>query len=271
MKKLLIEDVQVGISTGGMACGLVPGHVVVEARIRDLETGTVTYHSLAEVGGMPNFVETDVSTFDTQIEENYDDEEAWDIVSTGQTGGYGDYSELYADFEAHEDCDEDHALIWKYLAYMARADWDETNRMKTESVGKCLGDYEIPVCDAEREYLDEQEEDDGEGDPSASLREEDMIDTIRQEYVGLRADRDHFNLDDDDTLCGDYDFEDVIRDDNGIEYKVRGGYSLDDQGEITWISRMTWQRLSPDGADEDVGSIAEKAYEFLRDLLDGLL
>ena len=37
MSKFLIEDIKVGISEGGIACGPVGGHVVAEARIRNTE------------------------------------------------------------------------------------------------------------------------------------------------------------------------------------------------------------------------------------------
>ena len=159
MSKFLIEDIKVGVSEGGIACGPVDGHVVAEACIRNTEDGTVTYHSLAEVEGTLNFSETDDSIFDIQIEEDYENEEAWQKVTDGEAGGYCDYDEFYEDLKTLDICDEDHVLIWKYLAYMVRADWDEIDKMKAESVGKCLGDFEIPVCDAEQDFLDAEEED----------------------------------------------------------------------------------------------------------------
>ncbi len=158
MKSFLIEDVRVGISKGGMACGPVGGHVVAEVQVRDMESGEQSWHSLAEVEGTLNFIETNESTFDTQIEEDFDNEEAWQTVKDGDAGGYCDYYEFYDDLTAHDTCDEDHAPIWKLLAYLVRADWDETESFKTECIGKRLNDLEIPVCDAEQNYLDELSE-----------------------------------------------------------------------------------------------------------------
>lgn len=158
MKKFMIENVQVGVSKGGMACGPVSGHVVAEVCVRDVEAGTVAYHSLAEVEGTLNFTLSTESTYEGQIEEDYEDTEFWDKISAGENGGYTDYNEFYADLESHELCDEDTALIWKYLAYMVRADWDEIDKMKELSIGKILGEFEIPVCDAEQDYLEEKEE-----------------------------------------------------------------------------------------------------------------
>lgn len=153
MSKFLIENIQVGISEGGIACGPVSGHVVAEARIRNTDNGIVTYHALAEVEGTLNFTETDESTYDIQIAENYDDEEAWEKVSGGEAGGYCSYDEFYEDLRAQEICDEDHVLIWRYLAYMVRADWDKIELMKANSIGKCLEEFDIPVCDVERDYI----------------------------------------------------------------------------------------------------------------------
>ena len=159
MSKFLIEGIQVGVSAGGVACGPIGGHVIAEACIRKLDDGAVTYHSLAEVEGTLNFTETDESTFDTQIEEDYDNEDAWEKVANGEAGGYCDYSEFYEDLENHDICDEDHALIWKFLAYMVRADWNEYDELKQISIGKCLGDFDIPICDAEQDYLDDHKDD----------------------------------------------------------------------------------------------------------------
>ena len=155
----MIEDVKIGVSKGGMACGPVEGHVVAEVRIRDTETNTVTFYAVTEVGGTLNFASTPESTYDIQIEENYNDKEAWKKVDDGEDGGYSDYDEFYEDLEKHEICNEAFAPIWKYLAYIVSVNWDEVNRMKAESIGKCLGEFEIPVCDAEQEYLDSLDED----------------------------------------------------------------------------------------------------------------
>ena len=158
MKQFVIENVQVGVSKGGSACGPVGGHVIAEVRVRNVEDGVITYHSLAEIENSLSFTLSNESTYDGQIEEDYDDTEFWDKISAGENGSYNDYNEFYNDLENHENCDEDRSLIWRYLAYMVRADWDEVDRMKANSIGKILGTFEIPVCDAEKEFLDIKEE-----------------------------------------------------------------------------------------------------------------
>ena len=94
MKKLLVEDVKVGTTEGSIACGPVGGNVIAEICLRDMEEGTVKYHSLAEVDGIPNFIETEVSTFDRQIADDPDDEEFWNMLSEHCVEGIGDYADI---------------------------------------------------------------------------------------------------------------------------------------------------------------------------------
>lgn len=155
MKKLLVEDVKVGTTEGSIACGPVGGNVIAEICLRDMEEGTVKYHSLAEVDGIPNFIETEVSTFDRQIADDPDDEEFWNMLSEHCVEGIGDYADIFDNQEEMKLRDPEGLLIMKYLIYMVRADRDEAEQLKAKSIGKCLGDFEIPVSDSEQEYLDD--------------------------------------------------------------------------------------------------------------------
>ena len=203
MKKLFVEDVKVGVSKGGMACGPVSGSVVAEVCIRDLEEKTVKYFSLSEVEGIPNFFETDDSTYDRQIEE-VDDEEFWEMLSAHAVDGFSDYVDVFENQEDMELHDPDHLLIWKYLVYMVRADWDEIEELKAESVGKCLGDFEIPVSDVEQEYLDdmadEEPEDETEDETEKETEDEgpetmeEMISALNDEFSGLEIRTSEMNL-----------------------------------------------------------------------------
>lgn len=142
MKKYLIKDVKVGVSKGGIACGPVSGSVVAEVCIRDQETGTEKFCSLTEVEGIPNFFETDESTYDRQIEE-VDDQAFWDMLSEHSVEGFGDYRDFYEALDEAEPEEREELLIWKYLIYMTRANWDEIDQLKEKSVGKCLGDFKF--------------------------------------------------------------------------------------------------------------------------------
>ena len=158
MKQYIIESVQTDISNGGISCGPSFGHVVVEVCVRDVKTREVTYHNLEEVEDTLTFTKCKESIYNGLIEENYDDEEFWNAVSKATVGEYADYDEFFEDLEKHETCNEDNELIWKYLVYMARVDWDEVDQMKVKSVGKVLGEFDIPVCDVEEEYMERNED-----------------------------------------------------------------------------------------------------------------
>lgn len=158
MAKWLIEDVKVGESKGGIACGPVGGHIVAELQLRDTEEDAVSYYGITEVEGTVNLTESDQSLYDIEIEEDYDDKAAWEKVSNAEAGGYCDYHDFYEDIYNLDTFDEDNVLIWKLLAYFVRASWEEIDAMKAKCIGKALEEIEIPICDAEQDYLDEQEE-----------------------------------------------------------------------------------------------------------------
>ena len=162
MKKFLVEDVKVGSSKGGVACGPVSGSVIAEVCLRDVEDGNVKYHCLTEVEGIPNFFETDISSFDQQIEDDPDNEEFWEMLSEHSVGEYCDYYDYFDHWEEIELHDENHLLVWKLLVYLVCSDSEKAEKMRAECIGKYLGDFEVPVSDYEKEYQDdmaEEEED----------------------------------------------------------------------------------------------------------------
>lgn len=254
MKKFLIEDISVGVSKGGIACGPVSGLVVAEICLRDTETNTVTYHALTEVGGTLNFTQSNRSTFDIQVEENYADSASWAIVEDSFSGGYSDYEEFYEDLPS---CDEEHRIIWKLLACLVRADWDEIAEMKGLYTGKLLSDIEIPTCDAEQEYMENQEED--------------SLDAIRDEYVGLQVNIGLFDFKEGESPEGDYTFEETIQGQDGSEYKCILGFDLDDDGTIKYIPSIRCKKRQDDGTFAETTFIPAEAYERLRDELNGMM
>ena len=162
MKRFLIEDVRVGISQGGIACGPVPGNVIGEIVLRD-EDGKATYHCMAEVSGTLNFYESEASLYQGQIDENFDNAEFADLLESSFTEGYDNYSDFYEEINAMQPLSVI-ARIRKYLTYMVRADWPEIDSLKADTIGKLISDNEIPLCDAEAEYLEETNNENKEGE-----------------------------------------------------------------------------------------------------------
>ena len=257
MKKFLIDGFTAGVSKGGMACGPVGGHVVAELRLINTEDNTVSYHSMTEVEGTLNFTESDISTYEIQIKEDYEDKEAWATVEAAYAGGYSDYDEFYEDLKT---CDENHRLIWKLLAYLVRSSWDEYDRMKFRCTGKYLNEIEIPVCDTEQEYLENHEE-------------EDPMEDIRDEYIGLAVNIGLFDFPEGESPEGSYSCKRTCSGKDGNEYLCTLGYDLDNDGIITYVSNIKCKKIiGPENeVYEDVSPIPVEAYELLRDELDGML
>ncbi len=267
MKKLLIEDVKVGVSKGGMACGPVPGSVVAEVCLRDMEEGVVKYDSLVEVEGIPNFFETDESTYDRQIDE-VDDEAFWDMLSEHTASEFSDYVGFFDYQEELEKHDPEHLLIWKYLIYMARASWDEVEQMKAKSVGKCLGDFEIPVCDVEQEYLDDMADEESEEDESL----EKMIEDLSDEFSGLEIDTSGMDLEEGDTAEGTY-FSDIFFKEGQGEYKLKYSFEVDDEAEIMYVNvPEVEKKVGEEYVPCPEGEVsAERICEVLRETMNGWL
>lgn len=263
MKKLFVEDVKVGVSRGGMACGPVSGSVVAEVCIRDLEEETVKYYSLTEVEGIPNFFETDVSTYDQQIEE-VDDEEFWDMLSEHTASDFTDYVDVYANQEEMELHDPDHLLIWKYLIYMVRADEGGVEQLKAKSVGKCLGDFEIPVCDVEQEYLDENGEELEDTEPDD---QESLLERLNDEFSGSAIDMSNFDdLDEDESPAACYSSY-VKFHEGDKDYQLQYSFWVNDDAEITSIDWPTCEKLIGEKYEAcPVGEVsARRIYDVLRE------
>ena len=162
MKRFFVEDVRVGISKGGIACGPVPGNVIGEIVLRN-ENGKAAYHCMAEVAGTLNFYESESSIYQGQIDENFDNAEFANLLESSFTEGYDSYYDFYAEVNAMQPLSVT-ARIRKYLAYIVCADWPEIDRRKADTIGKLVSDIQIPLCDAEAEWLEETNDKDEEGD-----------------------------------------------------------------------------------------------------------
>ena len=69
-------------------------------------------------------------------------------------GYYFDYEQFYEALTQHKVAPEELALIWKYLVCVIRLEWDESNRFQKQSIGKIFGEFKIPICDVEQNYID---------------------------------------------------------------------------------------------------------------------
>ena len=102
MKKFLIEDIHVGVSKGGIACGPIPENVIGEIVLRS-DDGKVFYHCLAEVAGTLNFFESEVSIYQEQIDEEFDNPEFANLMENSFIEGYGSYYDFYKEINLAPD------------------------------------------------------------------------------------------------------------------------------------------------------------------------
>ena len=158
MKRYLIEEAKCGVSEGGMACGPVPGTVVASLKVNDGKR--VRWLSLAEVDGIPNMIVTDEDIYDTLITDDFSDEFV-DFVNdhtVNEFDGIEIDDGYYTTYGCiRENPDNPAGPVMKLLIALVRCDMDETEALIEASTGKYADEIDIPLCDMEEEYLEEQE------------------------------------------------------------------------------------------------------------------
>lgn len=154
MAKYLIEDIQVGVTAGGMACGPIPGNVVTEMKVRNTEDDSVIFYGITEVMGIHNFTKSEESLYDIQMSDT-DDEDAWKKVYDADVGIESIYDLTSGDSSDPKAAEE--VSLWKLLMFFVRAGWDDVNQMKPKCIGKYLEEIEIPVYEDDDEDEDEEE------------------------------------------------------------------------------------------------------------------
>ena len=145
----IIEEVKCGVQDGGIACGPVDGAIVAEIRIKAQEK--ISYYSLAEVTGIPNFYKSDESLYDSLMDTDIDDETIKKINRCFLE--IGEYDEVFENSKEIEDFP-----ILRYLIYLVRADWDEVENLKVRTIGRDIADIIVPASDVEEEYMEELED-----------------------------------------------------------------------------------------------------------------
>ncbi|MCQ2097965.1 MAG: hypothetical protein MJY87_08510 [Fibrobacter sp.] len=160
MSKYIVKNIQCGLS----ACGLCADTVNVEVEFQD-ETGKSVFISAVEFESFPNIYRTEESVYQKLLNSGAESEAAADKLSRKELDELGDEffgnmnancvvynGEGYAGFYDDKKCGGDLHDAIRFVVYIVRSDWDEIDRAKKEFVGKAIGDFEIPKCDAERAW-----------------------------------------------------------------------------------------------------------------------
>lgn len=153
---LKIKNARYGITSGGMACGPIFGHVIAEVELVDTETGETCFYTDEEVEGTINIYKTDESVLDTLLSEPME-EEFWNKMEQKEVLSYVGYEEFYFDVGFRQGNFEQDQ-IYRYLIYLVRASEDEFERFLAHTKGKRIIDVIIPKTDVEKEIEEEREE-----------------------------------------------------------------------------------------------------------------
>lgn len=283
MKKFLVEDVKVGVAGKGFACGPVPGYVIAELCLRNTVNNEVEYHSLSEIEGMPTFNQMKKSTYDAYMAENIDPV-LLEEIQAGEVKSYDNYYDFYSDLEEHK-INEEIAPVWKLLAYLVRADWDEVDQMKKKCLGRCIGDFDIPVCDEEEDFMEEraeeddsddyEDEEDFENDAAGESSEgrDELLDKLEAAFVGQKIDVNAFvDRKENESPEGDYSAE-VMFSEGDKDFRLTYSLTVNADAEIRSISWPISEKLA-DGEyrpclDTEIG--VKRIYDIMFAELEGWL
>ena len=148
----LIKSAQVGADEGGIACGPCGGFVVAEICVADKD-GNEFYLSNGDIEGFPNMCKSTEPLIGIILDMDAPDKEV-EKVNNAHIDVGEDYCDIWEDKE-----NEDYLLL-KYLVYLTLGDEDDIKDFIEDTTGKWLSEIEIPICDLEAEYLEDEEDED---------------------------------------------------------------------------------------------------------------
>lgn len=135
---IVVLGVQSGESVGGIACGPVGGHSVVEAKVGN-EKGETSYYVYTDAAGCPSFYMSDEPRFQKEIDEEWEENENLRRIE------FADYADFYDSVDEYTDSKEE-AMLLRLLVCISTLDDDKVSKLVNEIVGKAIGTYPIPVC-----------------------------------------------------------------------------------------------------------------------------
>ena len=141
----LIKGIRYGITEGGMACGPVSGNVVASIEFQDDDK--VSFLSMVEVFGIPEFYFSEEDIYDELLEESEDFIDKANSLIINEFNGIElkEYEDIMEELKKPYN-EEDKALI-KLLISVVRLDYDEADKLIEESIGKYIKDINIPDTD----------------------------------------------------------------------------------------------------------------------------
>lgn len=159
MKRYLIEEAKCGVTKGGMACGPVPGDVIVTIKYND-GTGS-KWLNMSEVMGIAIVTLLEKDYHDVLMTDAFDDE--FVAYLDDHTISEFDGIELGEDCRViignvYENSDNPAAPLLKYLISLTRCAMDEVDDLIKMATGKYADELDIPMSDVEKDMLEDMEE-----------------------------------------------------------------------------------------------------------------
>ena len=142
MKKYQIVNARVDQCSGGPD----PAILIAEVELKP-KKGKPFFFTISECEGMPIIYKTDSSVFDWWMDQDTYSDELDKLQEADSLYESEDYSELFDD---HDDIECYEGL--RYLIYLIRASWDDTESFIEQTKGKFLDEIEIPKSDVEEEW-----------------------------------------------------------------------------------------------------------------------
>ena len=151
MKNVKIEEVKLGCTGTGFACGPLPGNIVCEVAYAE-DDGTKGFLSVIECSGMPNFFRTPFPMYEELLANEPDEDRIQEIEENYSFDYDGEYENMFAD------PDPDWFDLLRYITAIVRAPEGEDQDIIDITTGRWLNQIEIPVSDVEEDFHYENED-----------------------------------------------------------------------------------------------------------------
>ena len=159
MPEYKIESLRVGDCVIGPAARPERTDPVAEVCLKDPETGDLSYHGVVDERGIIAFWCSPESLFDRLTRDPLKALESQiELLDPYYTGGYNDYAGFFEDLQSGEFKDDPRGQIWKLLLCAVVADAGDLRELKDLCVGKILGEFDIPVTEAEWDQMEVQDD-----------------------------------------------------------------------------------------------------------------
>lgn len=148
--KYLIKDIKFGTTEDGVACEPIEGNIVVTIEFQD--DISTNWLSMVEIFGIPEFYYSDEDIFEELLKESDDFIEKTEHLIIKEFNGIqlGEYEDIIKNLRKPFD-ENDKSLIKLIIAVM-RLDYEDTNKLIEDSIGKYSIDINIPNTDLDEDF-----------------------------------------------------------------------------------------------------------------------